>query len=316
MCASLLVPCSSVAAEITLMLRLVHFSDIHLTTRPLGWQAGDFFTKRLPGWINLRWLGREHRFCHGEEVLHALTAELKANPPDWMIFSGDATGLGFESELVRAIRLVGVNEQNGPPRLAVPGNHDYYTPDVAASGIFEKHFAAWQKGERVDGETYPFAQRVGPIWLIAVNSCKGNRWFWDATGQVDGPQLDRLRQLLSQLSPGPRILVTHYPVARPNGEPERPDHCLQNLSDVVRVAQEGGICLWLHGHQHIPYVLRDRAVVPFPTIGAGSLTQTGKWSYYEHTIEEASWRAQKRIYSPDSRSFKSEEAVELTLACS
>src|SRR5207245_1128005 len=102
------------------MLRLVHLSDIHLTTKPLGWQAGDFFTKRLPGWINLRWLGREHRFCHGEEVLGFLKAEIKASPPDAIIFSGDATALGFESEMVRAIKLLGVDEPNGLPGLAVP----------------------------------------------------------------------------------------------------------------------------------------------------------------------------------------------------
>jgi 3',5'-cyclic AMP phosphodiesterase CpdA len=296
------------------VIRLIHFSDIHLTTRPLGWHTGDFFTKRLPGWINLRWLGREHRFCHGEEVLNALMAELRTNPPDWIIFSGDATGLGFESELIRAISLLRVNEPNGPPGLAVPGNHDYYTPRVASSGLFEKHFIPWQEGERVDGATYPFARRAGPIWLIAVNSCTGNRWFWDATGRVDAPQLERLKKLLKQLSPGPRILVTHYPIARPNGEPERRDHCLRDLADVVRVAQDGGICLWLHGHQHVPYVLQDPAVVPIPTIGAGSLTQTGKWSYYEHMIDQGSWRAQKRIYSPDSRCFQNDEVVELTLA--
>jgi len=299
---------------VIVMIRLVHFSDIHLTTRPLGWQAGDFFTKRLPGWINLRWLGREHRFCHSEQVLSALRTELRANPPDRIIFSGDATGLGFESELVRAIRILGVHEPNGPPGLAVPGNHDYYTPGVAASGIYEKHFAPWQKGERVDSATYPFSQRVGPIWLIAVNSCTGNRWFWDATGRVDAPQLERLGELLKQLSPGPRILVTHYPIVRPNGEPERSDHCLRNLADLVGVAREGGICLWLHGHQHVPYVLQDPAVVPIPTICAGSLTQTGKWSYYEHMIDQGSWRAQRKTYSPDSRCFENEQAVELTLA--
>jgi 3',5'-cyclic AMP phosphodiesterase CpdA len=267
----------------------------------------------LPGWINLRWLGREHRFCHSEEVLNVLTAELRENPPDRIIFSGDATGLGFERELIRAVHLLGVNESNGPQGLAVPGNHDYYTPGVACSGIFEKYFAPWQKGARLEGATYPFAQQVGPVWLIAVNSSTGNRWFWDATGQVDDAQLERLRRFLKELSPGPRILVTHYPIARPGGEPERPDHCLRNLAELVSVAREGGICLWLHGHQHVPYVLRDLAVVPIPTICAGSLTQTGKWSYYEYMIEEDRLGAQRRTYSPDSKCFGDGESIELKL---
>jgi 3',5'-cyclic AMP phosphodiesterase CpdA len=293
---------------------MVHFSDIHLTVSPLGWRGADFLTKRVPGWINLRWLGRAHRFQHGEEVLTAFMAELRANPPDRIIFSGDATGLGFECELNRAISLLNVNDADGPPGFAVPGNHDYYTPAVAASGLFEKYFAPWQQGERMDGATYPFAQRVGPIWLIGVNSCTGNRAFWNATGRVDGPQLDRLRRLLSQLTPGPRILVTHYPIARPGGEPERGDHRLRNLSDLVRVASEGKVVLWLHGHQHVQYAFYNPRVAPIPTSCAGSLTQTGKWSFYEYQIDHEHLRAQEKTFSPDSRQFRDEEGFDLKLA--
>jgi 3',5'-cyclic AMP phosphodiesterase CpdA len=296
------------------MVRLVHFSDIHLTCSPLGWRAKDFFTKRLPGWINLRWLGRGHRFRPSEEIMRAFVQEMQTNPPDRIIFSGDATALGFENELDVGVRRLGVNDPNGLPGFAVPGNHDYYTPEVAASGVFEKKFTPWQVGERVDGATYPFAQRVGPVWLIGVNSCKGNRLFWDATGRVDDAQLDRLRRLLSQLTPGPRLLVTHYPIVRPGGEAERGDHRLRNLADLVRVASEGKVVLWLHGHQHVQYAFYNPAVAPIPTSCAGSLTQTGKWSYYEYQIDHELLRAQEKTYSPDSRGFQDEEGFELKLA--
>ena len=39
--------------------RLVHISDIHITTREFRWFPEDWFNKRLPAWFNLRWLGRE-----------------------------------------------------------------------------------------------------------------------------------------------------------------------------------------------------------------------------------------------------------------
>ena len=42
----------------------------------------------------------------------------------------------------------------------------------AATGLFERYFAAWQTGERVDGAPYPFAQRVGPLWLVRHPSLK------------------------------------------------------------------------------------------------------------------------------------------------
>src|SRR5436305_919631 len=84
------------------MLRLAHFSDIHLTADPLGWERGDWFNKRLPGWINLRWLGRGRRFRTADDVVEAMTADLRRRRPDHLIFSGDATALGFESEFARA----------------------------------------------------------------------------------------------------------------------------------------------------------------------------------------------------------------------
>jgi 3',5'-cyclic AMP phosphodiesterase CpdA len=296
------------------MIRLVHFSDVHLTAKPLGWRPSDFFTKRLPGWINLKWLGRGHRFQHSEEVLRALATEVRSHPPDRIIFSGDATALGFETELAKTTAILGLNQDNCLPGLAVPGNHDYYTPAVAGSGLFERHFAPWQHGERLDGAIYPFAQRVGSAWLIGVNSCTGNRWFWDAAGSVDPGQLERLARLLDDLQPGPRILVTHYPVCLANGKPERRNHGLRNLAELLEVAKRGRVCLWLHGHKHRPYFLTDAAQVGIPVICTGSATQTGMWSYHEYTIEDGRLQAIRRTFDPQARSFHEVKSFAIPLA--
>src|SRR5207248_9859364 len=128
------------------------------------------------------WLGRRHRFRRADEALTALAAELRERRPDRVVFSGDATALGFGAELIRAAELLGLADARMPPGLAVPGNHDYCTPAAEASGLFERLFTPWQQGERVDGTVYPFAQRVGHVWLVAVNSCTGNFWPWDAGG--------------------------------------------------------------------------------------------------------------------------------------
>src|SRR6266852_2944606 len=134
--------------SLTPAVRIAQFSDIHITTEPLGWRRADWFNKRLPGWFNLKWLGREQRFREADGILAALNDELQRRRPDRVIFSGDATALGFEAELAHAASVVGI--LNRLPGMAVPGNHDYYTPEVAASGLFERYFAPWQKGERVN----------------------------------------------------------------------------------------------------------------------------------------------------------------------
>jgi 3',5'-cyclic AMP phosphodiesterase CpdA len=302
--------------------RLAHFSDIHVTTRPLGWRRGDWFSKRLTGWINLRWLGRRYRFRRSEEVLRALVADLRQRRPDRVIFSGDATSLGFDAEFGRAASILGLTGPDPLPGLAVPGNHDYYTRAVVASGLFERHFHAWQEGERIDGALYPFAQRVvgGPLggelslWLVAVNSCIPNRWAWDASGRVGPEQLDRLRRLLARLGPGLRVLVTHYPVVRASGKLEHRAHGLRDLNDLVTVAAEGGVCVWLHGHRHGAYHHLQTRHAPFPVICAGSATQSGRWSYGEYTITDRQFHAVRRVY--DAREGRFRDAATFTFTLS
>jgi 3',5'-cyclic AMP phosphodiesterase CpdA len=294
--------------------RLAHFSDIHLTANSLDWQRGDWLSKRLPGWVNLKWLGREYRFRRADRVLATLAKELRQRRQDRVIFSGDATALGFETEFARAAGLLGVPTPDVLPGLAVPGNHDYYTRASAAAGLFERYFAAWQTGERVDDAPYPFAQRVGPLWLVAVNSCTGNRWFWDAGGSVGPEQLERLESLFERLDPGPRILVTHYPVCLASGAPERSYHGLRDLANLVAVAVRGGVCLWLHGHRHGAYHHTNCKLAPFPVICAGSATQQRHWTYSEYTIDENRLLGLRRVYSPEKDSFQDGEVFSVPLA--
>ncbi len=265
------------------LVRLAHFSDIHVVAAA-RWRLGDVFSKRLTTWANLRLLGRGAQFRETERVLAALRADLAERNFDHLIFSGDATAMGFEAEIARAAESLPLTL----PGLAVPGNHDYCTPAATRSGAFERHFAPWQLGERLDAEVYPFAQRVGPLWLIAVNSATANRLPHDARGAVGKPQLDRLRRLLARLADidgGPRILVTHYPIARPCGKPEGKMHALRDVRDLLDVARAGGVDLWLHGHRHDVYHHPKSATMPIASICAGSATQTAAWSYQELAIE-------------------------------
>jgi 3',5'-cyclic AMP phosphodiesterase CpdA len=294
--------------------RLAHFSDVHITTRPLGWQRRDWFSKRVTGYINLRWLGRRYRFRRADEVLAVLAADLRDRRPDHVIFSGDATHLGFEAEFARAADLLGVAAADRLPGLAVPGNHDYYTRHVVAAEMFERHFAPWQEGERVDGHRYPFAQRVGPLWLVAVNSCVPNRWSWDASGRVGREQLDRLERLLDGLGPGLRILVTHYPVCLASGKREARAHGLRDLPELVEVARRGSVALWLHGHRHGAYHhARPRLAPFFPVICAGSATQSKRWSYGEYTIRGRQLTGVRRAWDAGAGAFRDFGSFELEL---
>lgn len=293
------------------MIRLAHLSDIHLTADKLDWKREDWLNKRFAAWINLRWLGRGKLFREADQILGQLMKEIHERGVHHVVFSGDATALGFEAELRKAAEVLRVGQV---PGLAVPGNHDYCTRPAALSGLFERYFEPWLAGERVGQSVYPFAQRIGHVWLIAVNSATGNRLFWDAGGAVGVEQLQRLRELLARLEGGPRILVTHYPIALKSGKKELIGRGLRDLGDVVEAAAQGGVNLWLHGHRHGYYFLERPAYAPFPAICAGSATQRDAWSYGEYTIEGDTLSAVRRAYNQDSGTFEDGESFTLRLA--
>jgi 3',5'-cyclic AMP phosphodiesterase CpdA len=292
---------------------LAHFSDVHLTVPQLGWVLRDLASKRVTGWFNLKALGRGKRFEHAEAVTRAMVADFRARRPDTLVVSGDATALGFASEIAHAAHALHVGDTDSPPGFAVPGNHDYYTPPAVASGAFEREFAPWLEGIREDDQRYPFARQVGPIWLVGVNSSTANLQPWDASGEVGVEQRERLRRLLDRLDGGLRILVTHYPVCLANGAPETPWHGLRDLAEVVQVAADGGVRLWLHGHRHVSYWSARPPQAPFPVICSGSATQTGRGSYGEYTIEGDRLRAVRRVFDVTTWEFRDGEKFEVGL---
>jgi 3',5'-cyclic AMP phosphodiesterase CpdA len=229
------------------------------------------------------------------------------------VFSGDATALGFEEEVRRAAELLGLDTEEALPGLAVPGNHDYCTHAAMRSGHFERHFARWQEGTRVTNEVYPFAQRIGQAWLVGVNSCTANRLPHDARGRVGAEQLGRLEKLLASLEPGPRILVTHYPICLARGEPEHAFHGLRDLDDLLAVARRGGVVLWLHGHRHSHYHHPHSERTPFPIICAGSATHHGLWSYSDYTLSGQRLRAVQRVFDEHKGCFRDGHVFKLDL---
>jgi 3',5'-cyclic AMP phosphodiesterase CpdA len=215
--------------------------------------------------------------------------------------------------VAEAAKCLGVADADAPPGLAVPGNHDYYTRGAWKHGYFEKYFGAWQQGERVDEHTYPFAQRVGHLWLVGVSSSTFNFWTWDASGEVGPEQRERLRKLLTQLPEGPRVLVTHYPVSLADGRPERRMRRLRDYPEVVKVAADGGVGLWLHGHRHKPYHHAAGKNYPFPLLCAGSATQSNLWTYSEYDVTGRTVKALRRVYSLAEQRFEDATTFEIEM---
>jgi 3',5'-cyclic AMP phosphodiesterase CpdA len=287
------------------IIRLAHFSDIHLF-REVAWKASDYFSKRLTGRFNHKYLGRGKRFANAEEVIVALTHELEAIPFDLSIFSGDSSTFGIAEEIDAAARSLPLHL----PGLAVPGNHDYYTGQSRQARYFETAFARWQQGERVNEQTYPFTRNVGNYHVIGVNSATENRGFWDARGRVGQEQLDRLEKLCKALV-GPKILVTHYPLILRNGQPERKGRQLRDAQALAEVITPYQFIAWLHGHQHRGFWLSPSEKRPFALICCGSTTQEQRMMYHDLQISPQQITIHRRIYRKPQKQFSLLDSVVL-----
>lgn len=282
------------------MLRLIHFSDIHVFQPRARWKPREYFTKRVTGYFNNRYLPRSNQFKQASMVLQKLVDDAYSRSPDLVIFSGDATTLGVEEEYTHAAEILRIGQPGTPPALAVPGNHDYYTTHSVKQGLFERHFAPWQQGERLDGEIYPFARRIGPLYIVAVNSCQWNRWSWDSTGMVGVDQLLRLERLLASQEAKQciKILVTHYPLALADGKPEHRQRRLRDLHDLLSVAKKYQVQLWLHGHRHQSYIVPATPERSVAALCVGSGTMHDHWSYGEYLFDEKDLALRQFTYQP------------------
>ncbi len=293
-------------------LNLVHYSDVHFPGMLRGWGPRDVLGKKLVGWFNVKFLGRGRRFRHANACVEAMMAEIREAPPDAIVFSGDATMLALKGEFANAAKRLGVTDPALPQGFAVPGNHDYYTRHAELAGVFEQAFAPWQTGDRIEGHYYPFARRVGDVWLIGVNSSY-QKFGLGASGKIGEPQLARLRTLCAGLSSGLRILVTHYPLRNAHGRVEHPTHRLRDHVTALQTAKECGIALWVHGHIHAPFVLKPGAAIPFPVICAGSATQEHLWSFNRYRIEGQNLTMTRRVYELALGAFRDAETLEMKL---
>lgn len=288
------------------MLRLVHFSDIHVFESKAAWRAREMFSKRVTGWVNNRLLPRGKKFKDATDILKRLVDDIYRQKPDLLLFSGDATTLGVEEEFALAAKILRVHEAGSLPALAVPGNHDYYTRRSVRLGLFEKHFAPWLVGDRIAGHTYPFGRAAGPLYIVGVNSSTPGRWMWDARGKVGPAQLRRLKQLLAkpQAANLPKVLLTHYPIVLPSGRPEKRFRRLRDLPDVLDVVSDGGVRLWLHGHRHMPYSVEPTHGRPIHALCVGSGTQKDLWTYAEYTFDGKKLFIEYRAFDPRDQRFK------------
>lgn len=249
------------------MIRLAHYSDIHVTVPPLGQSLGALAGKRVMGTLNYYLGGRRSHFAEVEGRIGALLADIDAAGVDHALCTGDVTQMSYLVEFERLSGLYAARLQQPERHTVIPGNHDRYTHDASGERRFERALGS------LAPTAYPYLKRLGPnVELICLDVARPNTLL-DSSGFCAPDQLQALTALLA--SPERRgqfvIVALHYGFFRKGGRPDNPVHGIRNWRELLSVLVHPGhaVDLILHGHIHGAFEL---TVAGKRIVNAGSAT--------------------------------------------
>lgn len=262
------------------MLRLLHFSDVHVQAPLAGVPWTELAGKKLVGLAVLKLL-KERRHRDNLAKLEALAAFAQHQRVDAVVCTGDHTALGTWPELELARRLLEPFTRAPHGLVAIPGNHDIYLPGAVRDRRFEETFADLLHGDlpelAVDGP-WPLVRLLGDgAAVVAVNSARPNPQPWRSSGRVPPAQLEALEHALDHPALRDRFVVvaTHYAPRLASGQPDNLRHGLVNAPALLRVCERIRRGVLLHGHVHERYHVRVPGI-GCPMLGAGSATDRGR----------------------------------------
>lgn len=276
------------------MIRVLHFSDVHVDVSLREMPVLEMLGKRLLGGANLV-LRRKHLFREARVKLAALARFAERQAIDLVVCTGDYTALGTTPELDAARRAIEPLTRRRYGFVTVPGNHDLYLPDTVADGRFERVFEGllgtdWPE-RAVDGR-WPAVRLFGEsLAVVSVNSARPNPQLFRSSGRIPEAQLEALRAVVADPRLNGRMLLvaTHYAPRRQDGTPDRFTHGLENAEALLAICAPLRRCAVLHGHIHHRYHVRPEGCPHL--LGAGSATHLGREGFWQLEIESDSARA-------------------------
>ncbi len=196
-------------------MKLGHISDLHIfaleQTTPRR-----FLNKRLVGGTNILF---NRGKSHSPQVVQAALDMLDSFGVDHIAITGDLTNLALEEEFRAAANVIdGITDAESRVSV-VPGNHDYYVPEIEQTGAFERHFERFQQSDLPSYQLetgYPFCKFFGEdVALIGLNTGIASPPMF-AVGKVDEKELRSLEQLLDDPKVRDRykIVMLHHPPIR------------------------------------------------------------------------------------------------------
>lgn len=279
------------------MLRLGHISDLHVADR-----------SRYPRH------GLSARDCerHSTKALRRILKALDEERLDHLVVTGDLTQSGEQSELERVRDFLAPWSSSGRLTL-LPGNHDVWSLEAAASWRFLRTLGPDGRGMRHPFASYPLAVELSPeVTLIALDSARFGEDPFTTTGLVGTEQLSAARELARSAAREERavVLALHHHLVLPH-ERVPSDRllartCLADAHLLVRLVADVPFAAILHGHRHVAFRLDlPGPAGPTPVLCSGSASRNA---------DEPVRRPRAQVYCFDRRGLRSCDAIVAAVA--
>ncbi len=214
------------------------------------------------------------------KLLKRILQGLREEPVDHLVVTGDVTLSGEASEFERAAELLAPWAEAG--KLTVlPGNHDVWSYDSAASWRFLRALGPDGRGMRKPAAVFPLAVPLSPeVTLVALDSARYGDDPRTTPGAVGTEQLAVAREMIRAAAREGRAVVLalhHHLVIPPERVPSDRALARMPLADaykVVRLVAEVPVAAVLHGHRHTSFRIDlPGAAGPTPVICSGSVSR-------------------------------------------
>jgi 3',5'-cyclic AMP phosphodiesterase CpdA len=249
-------------------IRLAHISDPHFTKIMLS--PSQFLNKRWLGNLN-QILFRHYQYQTSQiECFPDLFSQLKV---DYVLLTGDLSSLSLDTEFRMAQRYVERFAEKGLKLFHLPGNHDAYTKQAEVT----RRYYDFIPNEELREKRVELTPLVDGWWWLALD-CSCANGIIDSNGIFYEQMEEKLLEAVERIPEGNQIILgNHFPLIGSG----RPTHDLRRadaLKALVRASPK--IKLYLHGHDHTPYII-NRQYEKLPLIcNAGSCAKCNGGTFY------------------------------------
>ena len=283
------------------MIKVLHFSDVHVEEGFDGVPMSAFANKRAAGFLNLA-LRRRRLFKNARTKLGMLAQFAREEGVHLALCTGDYTALGTEPELIAARSAIEGLTSFPLGYVTVKGNHDVYMPD--ALGRFERHFSEFLKGDFETDSGVRVHLCGEQVAVVCVNSARPNPSLRVSSGRIPQSQLRDLSDVFADERLKERFVfvATHYAPRLANGEPDHAAHGLENADAFLQECKTLEFGAIVHGHVHHSYVVREPGL-SVPLCGAGSATQERREHFHLYCIDGKDVTVRRGHYASDRGYF-------------